>query len=263
MSDTVPDLRMTPIAQLMQGGRWRVESMRSYTRHQLLWFTRGQGRLTVAGITRGFGVHNAAFIPAGTMHAFEITAAVYGTALFFADDPALALPDAPHHLRIRESAAQVELTALLETLQRELDGDRPARARALRQYLGLLSVWLERQLLVNDDQLAPTDAARRLAAGYAALVERDFHTPLSVSDYAAALGVTPTHLTRVCHQTCGRTASELLAERKIGEARRLLADTKLPVKDIAVQLGYRSPAYFTRVFQARTGRAPLTFRKSG
>ena len=93
-------------------------------------------------------------------------------------------------------------------------------------------------------------------------MERDFATGRSVSDYAAELDVTPTHLTRVCNQTCGRSASTLLHDRVLFEARRLLTDTKTPVNQIAAGLGFTSPAYFTRAFVARTGKTPTAFRKS-
>jgi len=259
MSDA--DLRLIPIHRLAQGGRWRVEAMRSYSVDQLLWFTRGQGRITVGGVTRGYGSHNALFIPAGTMHGFEMTPQVYGSALFFGRNHGLHLPEAPRHLRIRDAMAQAEITGLLEQLQREADSDRPARHRAMLHLAGLLAVWLERQMLANEDAMAPSDAARRLARRYSALVEQGFGSEKSVSDYAGALGVTPTHLTRVCKETCGRTASDFLADRKIAEARRLLADTRLPVKEIATGLGFTSAAYFTRAFQQRAGKSPMAFRR--
>ena len=53
-------LRLMPIARLAQGGRWRIEAMRSLSEPCLLWFTRGQGRITVGGVTRGYGVHTVA-----------------------------------------------------------------------------------------------------------------------------------------------------------------------------------------------------------
>lgn len=255
------DLRLIPIHRLAHGGRWRVEAMRSYSVDQLLWFTRGQGRITVGGVTRGYGAHNAVFIPAGTMHSFEMTPQVFGTAVFFARNHGLHLPETPRHLRIRDAMAQGEITGILEQLQREADADRPARHRAMLHLAGLLGVWLERQLLTNEDAMSPTDASRRLARRYSALVEREFGTEKSVSDYAEALGVTPTHLTRVCKETCGRTASDFLADRKIAEARRLLADTRMPVKEIAIGLGFASAAYFTRAFQHRAGKSPMAFRR--
>ena len=83
------------------------------------------------------------------------------------------------------------------------------------------------------------------------------------ADFAAALGVTPTHLTRCCNTACGRPASALLQDRRIFEARKLLAETRIPVGKIAEQLGFNSPAYFTRAFQHLTGKSPSAFRRAG
>ena len=255
--------RAVPLAHLVTGGRWRTEAMRSLPQPLLLWFTAGQGRITVAGVTRGYGVHNAVFIPAGTMHGFEMSRQVRGTALFIARDLALPLPEAPQHLRVRETRPQQELTALLDAVQREIANDDPAAGRALHHQLGLLSVWIARRIAAEADGSDPSrpDGARRLAARYTVLVERDLTMGRDVADYAAALGVTPTHLTRACRAACGRTAHELLQDRLLFEARCLLSDTTLPVKDIAGRLGFGSAAYFTRAFHYQTGQTPSAFRR--
>ena len=264
--DPVPTVRLSPIARLMAGGKWRVEAMRSLREPLLLWFTAGQGRITIAGSTRGFGIHNAVFIPAGTMHGFETAGRVQGTALYFGRGTELPLPDSPQHLRVRMAGPQKELTALLDAVQRELEGDGVARMRAVHHYLGLLTVWMERRMLESGhDSKTPAprpDAAHRLAARYTALVERDFRADMDVADFAAALGVTRTHLTRACKAACGRAAHELLQDRLHFEARRLLAESDLPVKEVARQLGFSSPAYFSRAFHHRTGMAPSVFRRS-
>ena len=83
------------------------------------------------------------------------------------------------------------------------------------------------------------------------------------ADFATALGVTPTHLTRCCNTACGRPASALLQDRRIFAARKLLAETRIPVGKIAEQLGFNSPAYFTRAFQHLTGKSPTAFRRAG
>src|SRR6056297_2889451 len=124
-------LRLVPLQRLGVGGRWRTEAMRSYRMAVLLWVTRGQGRITVAGLTRGYGAHNAIFIPPGVMHGFEVTAQVFGTALFFNADAPVPLPARPLHLRIRDATAQSEVTGLLEQIQREIDRDRPLQERAV------------------------------------------------------------------------------------------------------------------------------------
>lgn len=258
------DARIIAIPRLAAGGRWRVEAMRSLSEPILLWFTRGQGRITVAGETRGYGAHNAIFIPAGVMHGFEVGAQTFGTALFFGSGGAVALPPDPRHLRIRDSGSQAELSAVLDNIQREMDSSRPGHDRAARHHLGLVGVWLERQVeIAAEEQRGKPAAAQRLARAYAALLEREFRSGKGVADYARDLGVTPTHLSRVCNQTCGRSASDLLHDRLIFEARRLLSETRLPVSDISRTLGYTSAAYFTRAFQHRTGKTPSGFRKLG
>lgn len=257
----VSSLRLVAIQQLAKGGRWRVEAMRAYSEPVLLWFTRGQGRITIGGVTRGYGSHNAIFIPPGKMHGFELTAQSSGTALFFGGDHGLELPQEPMHLRIRDVRPQAELSAIIENIQREYESDRPGKNRAARHHLGLLSVWLEREAETFADEQPRQDAARRLARAYADLLEKDFRNGKTIAEFAKDLGVTPTHLTRVCNKTCGRSASDLLHDRLIFEARKLLAETRTPVQEVAEILGFRSPAYFTRAFQQRTGKTPTAFRK--
>ena len=79
---------------------------------------------------------------------------------------------------------------------------------------------------------------------------------------AAILGVTATHLTPCCRLTCGRSAIDLLQDRRIFEARKMLSETKLPVNRIGTSLGFASAAYFTRAFQHMTGSSPTAFRNS-
>jgi len=255
--------RVIAIPRLATGGRWRVEAMRAYSEPVLLWFTRGQGRATVGGLTRGYGAHNAIYIPAGVMHGFEVGAQTFGSALFFGQDHGLDLPEVPLHLRVRDVTPQAELSGVIENVQRELDSKRPGGDRAVRHYLGLLGVWLERQAESSSDETASRpDAARRLARAYSDLLERNFRSGMGVSDFARELGITSTHLTRVCNKPCGRSASDLLHDRLIFEARKLLTETRLPVQDVAETLGFTSAAYFTRAFQHRTGKTPSAFRKS-
>ncbi len=254
--------RLVAIPRLAAGGRWRVEAMRSLSEACFLWFTKGQGRITLAGVTRGYTAHNGIFIPAGVMHGFEVGPQVFGTAVFFGKYCPIKLPAQPLHLRIREVHAQQELNVTLDCIQRELDSTVAAHDRAAEHHLGLLGVWLERQGLKSQADVPRPDAARRLVARYTALMEKDFRTGAGVGELAASLGVTATHLTRCCQQTCGRSAIELLQDRRIFEARTMLSETKLPIGRIGAELGFASAAYFTRAFQHRTGSSPTAFRRS-
>ena len=257
-------LRVHAISRLVQGGRWRVEAMRSLREPVLFWFTQGQGRITVAGTTRGYAPNQAVFIPAGVMHGFEVAPRVQGTAVFFGREHGLDLPAQPMFLRPRDPVAQKEIVGLLENVQRELETPRPAAMKAAQHHLGLVAVWIDRQIereRANEPLPGRSQAAQRLVARYAALLERDLDSRRSVADFAAALGVTPTHLTRACRATCGKGAHALLEDRILFDARRLLAETKMPIKDVAEMLGYASAGYFTRAFQRTAGVTPSAFRR--
>ncbi len=261
---TKPEIRLSTIQQLAKGGRWRTEAMRSHSSDLLLWFTCGQGRITIAGVTRGYGAHNAIFIPAGTMHGFETSAKVFGTAVFLPPSPGIAMPDSPLHLRIRDNTAQNELSALLQDMQAEATSDRPLRDTALLHLSGLLGIWLARQAeAAKGEEAKKPDRGEILVRRFTEMIERHLTSGRSVAEYAAELGVTPTHLSRVCNKACGRPASALLADRLIYEARRQLSETRDPINVIARRLGYGSPAYFTRAFQHHTGLTPSAFRKQG
>jgi AraC-like DNA-binding protein len=217
----------------------------------------------VGGVTRGYGAHNAIFVPAFTMHGFVMLGQVFGSAVFLPRDGSLAWPDRPLHLRLREARGQAELTGLIETLEREAGQDDMASQRALYHQAGLLSVMLERLSHLPDlfGSTPKETASDRLATAFASLVERDYRTPKTIAAYAAELGVTPTHLTRACKQSCGRGALDIVADRKLYDARRRLSDGAEPVKDIAASLGFASAAYFTRAFRAGTGQSPSEFRR--
>ncbi len=255
-------MRLVAIPRLAAGGRWRVEAMRTLSEPCFLWFTKGQGRITIAGQTRGYTAHNAIYIPAGVMHGFEVGPQVFGTAIFFGRDTSVTLPATPQHLRIRDVHSQQELNMVLDMIQREMDADTPAHDRAARHYLGLLGVWLERQAVRAAPETPRPDAARRLVARYTALMEREFRRGVGVGELAVALGVTPTHLTRCCRTACGRSAIDLLQDRRIFEARRMLSETDMAVGRIGTSLGFTSPAYFTRAFAHLTGVSPTAFRRS-
>ena len=263
---TATVLALSPIAQNPQMGRWRTEAMRSHASPRLLYVGKGHGRITVAGLTSGYGPNNLIFIPARTMYGFDVGPTVFGQMVAIPAAMASEWPDEHVHLRLRDVTAQKELLSLLDGLERELISDRSAHNRAAHYHLGLLAVFFERQLDTRSED--PTEArsdtsAARLVAAFTDLIERDYRSDRRIADYATELGVTPTHLTRCCKQTCDKSALALLTDRVHYEACILLRETRTPVQQIARDLGFHSPAYFSRAFQSRAGRTPSDFRKNG
>ncbi|MBV2360839.1 helix-turn-helix transcriptional regulator [Thalassococcus sp. CAU 1522] len=245
----------------MQPAPWRFTLAHDRPTNLLIWFTRGQGRVMVNGLRRGVSAHAALYLPAGTL--FALDPGPQAQALMVESPAGLTgrLPREPLLLRVRDGLAQAELTGTIDAMTRELAQNRPLMADALEAHIRLIAVWLHRQVAAGALDAPKPDAAQRLARRFARLVVQDFRTPRVMADYAAALDVTPTHLTRVLRRASGRTAADLLTDRKLHEARRLLALPAPPVKDVAAMLGFQSAAYFTRFIRNHTAHSPSALRK--
>ncbi len=90
-------------------------------------------------------------------------------------------------------------------------------------------------------------------------IELNYKNEKSVQFYANKLNISSKHLNRIVKESLNKTSSELIADRIILEAKRLLIQSKLNVSEIGYELGYFDKSYFVRFFKKQTGQTPLTF----
>jgi AraC-like DNA-binding protein len=147
----------------------------------------------------------------------------------------------------------------LTALDAELRDRRDGYADAARAHLTLLLVQLGR---LHLDAPAELDVEPLVAAVFDVVEER-YHEPISLREVAAAVGLTTGHLTTVIGRRTGRTVQQWITERRMREARRLLADTDLAVGEVAHRVGYRESGYFVRRFRAEHGVTPGVWRRAG
>ncbi|MCB1418002.1 MAG: helix-turn-helix domain-containing protein [Notoacmeibacter sp.] len=139
-------------------------------------------------------------------------------------------------------------------------GRKPAIiAQMLRILVALLRLRSEN---AARSQQAGADRDYALFSRYRELLEQNFRTEKGMEYYAASLGVTPPRLNAACKAKAGRTASEMLHERLVIEAKRYLLYTEMTVAEIGHDIGFDDPAYFSRFFSRRAGEAPGAYRMS-
>lgn len=92
------------------------------------------------------------------------------------------------------------------------------------------------------------------------LIEENYKTEKSVSPYANMLNINPSCLNEITKRTTGITAGELIRNRVIDETKKLLYSSSISGKEIAFQLGFDDPAYFSRFFRKYTGLTLKEFR---
>jgi AraC-like DNA-binding protein len=147
--------------------------------------------------------------------------------------------------------------ALDRELQRRQDGYR----EAVLAYLTLLLVEASRLAVDVAGDLRLSDEP--LLAAVFGVIEERYREPLSLSDVARAVSLTPGHLTTVVGRKTGRTVQQWIVERRMAEARRLLVETDLGVEEVGRRVGYGDPGYFVRSFRRAHGTTPLGWRRAG
>jgi len=92
------------------------------------------------------------------------------------------------------------------------------------------------------------------------LIEENFTREKNVSPYAEMLNMNPSCLNELTKRTTGITAGELIRNRVIDETKKLLYSSSMSGKEIAFELGFDDPAYFSRFFRKYTGTTLKGFR---
>ena len=238
---------------------YRIAPHRHEQFFQVLYLTAGRAEMVLDGDSHVLLPECVAVVPAGVVHGYQFSADVRGmvVTLMERDLEGLGLPR-PGAMVIRQGTADVALT--LGRLAAEADRPGSGHDVALRAHLSLLVVTLLRAAPEQANADAPARAGQ-LVAAFRDQVEQRFRQTRRVADYAGAVGVSHTHLNRLCRQVLGRSALAVIEERIALEARRLLLFSTLSIKQIGAELGYEDPGYFSRFITRMFGLAPAALRE--
>jgi AraC family transcriptional regulator, 4-hydroxyphenylacetate 3-monooxygenase operon regulatory protein len=173
----------------------------------------------------------------------------------------------PHRPETHEENADFDrLLAMASLIQNEFYAQKPARLQSLNALGEAFFIALGRVLLGKrpDHTRGPPNRGDdvRLFLRFCDLIELHFGEHLCLSGYSKKLKVSQARLNDICRRVAQKPSKELIHERVLQEARRLLRFSSMPVTEISYRLGFADPAYFSRFFTRRTGLAPSHFRNA-
>ncbi len=157
-----------------------------------------------------------------------------------------------------ETAA--ELSTLMEQMETVFESQMTYRIAALSAYLKLFLIYVESQCMERPSDLEDQHGGKQILKQFKQLVEANIHLWHKVGDYAEQMHITSRYLNQVVKSLLGQTAKEVIQEKISLKAKRDLKYSDKSVKEIAYDLGFDDPLYFSSFFKKNTGVSPSAFR---
>ena len=165
--------------------------------------------------------------------------------------------ETPFVIPSKEEATKLNL--ILENLIDEFQQQETAQYDMLQAYLKqfiILSVRIKKENYIIKD-----DIETKLFKDFSTLIDLNFKKEHSVTYYGERLGLSPKSISKHFQKIGVNTPSDYIKNRIVLEAKRQLIYSDHAVKQIAYDLGFNDPAYFTRFFTKAATISPLQFKK--
>jgi AraC family transcriptional activator of pobA len=233
-------------------------------------------------LKEGFGEHSIDFVSypvknatvfimrPGQVHELALHQGSTGYLVEFDNDFYSPLEKAAHQLLRKVSSNNYHLLdakkiktllPVLENMLQEYDHKQDGYLRVIQSFLDIFFIRLLRQSNNPVSYSAKSSAyMQERLEEFMALIALHVSAHKEVIFYAESLNLTTFQLHTITKRTLDKTASEIINNYIVLEAKRYLLATSNQINQIAAQLGYEDVSYFIRVFKKHTGYAPETFR---
>lgn len=155
-----------------------------------------------------------------------------------------------------------ELNVYAGLMLEEFSGNKPKKENIIRSLLNAFIICCGRIERERVTVMHIDSSQNKMVRQFKYYVDAYFREKTMVAEYADMLYVTPGHLNDVIKTIVGKTAKQVIDEKRLTEAKRLLFWGNHSVKEIAWQLKFEDDSYFNRFFKKHTGHTPFLFQRS-
>lgn len=267
-----PDLLTERLGSYLKKNYQRVHQQHGHSFYHLVLFTGGSGSHTLDFTRYAVEPWQLYFMTPGQVHSWHFGPETEGYVVHFSTAffrSFLANPDyldrfpffsgqSPDQvMEVPEKLRNAIQSVFEQILQAGADNE-PDLVRAL-----LLQLFLETDRhIARDGEPGVPQQKQLVLRNFMALINRHYRSLRLPREYAEQLYITPNHLNALCQDLLGKTAGEVIRERVLLEAKRLLTNEQKTVAEIAGELNFPDNSYFSRFFRKYVGQSPEEFRKS-
>lgn len=243
--------------------------------YHLVLFTAGSGRHTIDFHHFQAAPYQIYFMIPGQVHSWDFEGEMEGYVVNFSDSffkSFLLQPDYLDSFSFFDQDTSNNVLNLSENVREHICGLfeelllQNDRATAWRDDIArvlLLRIFLTIEQSDSVDRRKSSEKGKNATVrNFIRLIDKHYDRLRLPGQYADMLNVTPNHLNALCKEHLGRQAGELIRNRIVLEAKRLLINLDLTVSEIAYKLNFNDNSYFTKFFRKETGLTPEDFRKS-
>ncbi|MCF0199719.1 MAG: helix-turn-helix domain-containing protein, partial [Bacteroidaceae bacterium] len=238
-----------------------IETMRTHVHpfYEIVWFTRGEGVHTVDFTDYPVADNTIFFIAPGQLHSFDGSRSSEGHVVKICPHllggvllkyNVFNTYDSVPYKRIAAGCAG-SILGILSMIEDEVAKcDSVGHTDYLQSLVTMLLIKIERCNMVQNDAIFSTNrTAHRTFLAFRREIEHHFRSMHTVKEYAELLNVSTKTLTNYVAECSQHTPLEMINNRIVLEAKRLLRYSDMMVKEIAATLGFDDPSYFNKFFK--------------
>lgn len=253
------------------------EDLREAHKHSfyhVMLFTEGAGTHSIDFKTFPVKPYQMYFMVPGQVHSWQFEGKVDGYVLNFSVSFLQSLLLRPDYLEQfpffngSVDAAVIDLPENLQTRMKQLfetlvdENETDARMSVDMVQTIMLQIFiLAGRLSLDKTETNPNSYNYVLLKNFKKLIEDNYTSTRLPKDYAMMMFITPNHLNSLCNSSLGMSSGELIRNRVILEAKRLLINPVLTITEIAYKLNFEDNSYFSKFYKKQTGMTPEEFRK--
>jgi len=242
--------------------------------YHILWIQHGTATHSVDFNPIKITANSVFFVPKDCVHAFDTESDYSGKVLLFTDDFFCKNQNDHQFLQCNilyndiygitriQLNPPCELSGILRDMETEFSmPSDTAQHDILRNLLHNFLLIAERVNYKQGFKRLNASADLDYLILFKDLIEKNFKTEKLVSKYISDLNITENRLNKATTLILDKTPKQLINERVLLEAKRLLAHDHTSIKEIAYELGFNEPTNFIKYFRKHTQNTPSEFRK--
>lgn len=138
---------------------------------------------------------------------------------------------------------------------------KPVSRENLESTLGKASLALQKHYELEEDTSITGKDAQEIVDYVVLYIRNHYMDDIDFSDISSRMGFSSAYLTKLFNKYVGNTPLKYLTEVRIHEAKHLLLNTSLPIREVGEKVGYPDQFHFSKTFRKLTGINPTAYRQ--